>query len=166
MPSGPRLGEWWEETDINKDALVQAPNLTHFAWGGGDALLCSASPAPLLLGGGHSCLFPLPVLPGPKGLASVWNHGTVGFSMRGASAVRHPWRLMNPEAVCLPFFSQSINSSYSLNVHTEPHRTGKLQLEGEPWPAPCKAWAADQPRTLCSWSLTRVSSENEGVLKC
>ena len=62
--------------------------------------------------------------------------------------------------------SPSINSSHSINVHTEPHRTGKLRLEGEPWPAPCKAWAADQPRTLCSWSLTSAGSENEGVLKC
>lgn len=67
----PDLESHGEEIDVNKDAPVQAPSLTPFAWRGEDALLCSASPVPLLLGGGHSCLFPLPVLPSPKGLASV-----------------------------------------------------------------------------------------------
>lgn len=67
----PDLENHREEIDLNKDALVQAPNLTLFARGGGDVLLCSASPVPFLLGGGHSCLFPLPVLPSPKGLTSV-----------------------------------------------------------------------------------------------
>lgn len=67
----PDLESHREEIDVNKDALVQAPNLTPFARGGGDVLLCSASPVSLLLGGGRSCLLPLPVLPSPKGLASV-----------------------------------------------------------------------------------------------